>query len=180
MSEIAEQREFLLSLKIHVEIKYISILITLPRFSFMVKDVLISSLSKLFSQFFEISPEIKFLLKPHPRDINVAFTELTNGIHVCSNWQLLPLEMWCYPAEVICLALNPMVVLTGTSTVAINSDLLPQTKIMVFDFLSFNMPGYNEKSKEIMVKSGNFTGSTAEDAINILTSFINNFLRNQS
>jgi hypothetical protein len=180
MSEIAGQREFLLSLKIDEENKPLSIFITLPRFSFAVKDVLISSLSKLISQFFEISPEVKFLLKPHPRDINVDFTELTNGIHMASNWRLLPLEMWCYPAEVICLALNPVVVLTGTSTVAINSDLLPQTKVMIYDFLSFNIPGYNEKSKEIMVKSGNFTGCTAEDAINILGPFIKSFLRNQS
>lgn len=172
IGELIDNPNFLSQSK-YVQEKYpLSVIITLPRFSLAVKDVLIGGLIKLFTQFSQAFPEVKFLLKPHPRDINVKFTEITKGIPLSSNWGFLPDEMWCYPAEIICLALNPVVILTGTSTVGINSDLLPRTRVMVFDFLSFNMPGYNEKSKEIMVKAGTYCGSSVEDAIRLMANYL--------
>ena len=153
------------TLEIYQTNKKTNVMISLPRISFIDKTELALGLTKIFIHFSREYPQILFLLKPHPRDVLMDFSDFSSNFADLSNCQFLPIELWCYPAELLCLELKPIAILSGTSTIGINSDLITSTKVMVFDFLSFNLPGYSEEAKEIMVNAGNHLGITAEDAI---------------
>lgn len=150
------------------------VLISLPRLAMssilglgIDLDLLVNKVSNEF-------PTLVFLLKPHPRDVVLDFQELSRNIGKPKNWELLPRSLWCYPVEVLSQAINPRIILTGNSTIGINSDLLPKTKVMVFDFLSFNMPYYNDHATRLMKSAGNYRGKTVEEAINLLIYYFKN------
>jgi len=141
------------------------ILITLPRLSLVVEKQLGEKIRQLIEGVNRSFPSTFFLLKPHPRDATLDFKFLHDCLGIQQNWDLLPKSTWCQPVEVISLSLVPDIILSGSSTVGINEDLLIGIKVMVFEFLSFNLPYYNKYSEMLMKKAGTFSGITVKDAI---------------
>lgn len=147
------------------------ILIALPRLTLSVKKELGEKIHQLIDAITLSFPTVYFLLKPHPRDVPLDFSFLKEYLGNDQNWGLLPKSTWCQPVEVISLSLLPVLILSGWSTVGINEDLLSQTKVMVFDFLSFDLPNYNNFAKMLMKKTGTYSGETVQNAIEKITGY---------
>lgn len=141
------------------------ILVSLPRIILSGKDPLCEALGELLKSIEDIDPGIHFLFKPHPRDIAQDLNILKEQLMGIKNWSFLPEFTWCQPVEVISSCLDPILLLSGWSTVGVNQDLMGQTKVMVFDFLSFDIPSYNDHAKKLMIKAGTYSGADVKDAI---------------
>ena len=142
-----------------------NIIIILPRLSLSVEKQLGKDIKQLIEAVSKLSPNTFFLLKPHPRDITLNFQFINQYLCDCQNWELLPKSIWSLPAEIVLYSLKPEITVSGCSTVGINADLFVFTKTMVFEFLSFNLPYYNDSAKMVMKKAGNYFGETVEEAI---------------
>ena len=141
------------------------LLIALPRLSLSNKKRLGEEISLLIDQITKINPNTYYVLKPHPRDLPQDFNFLNDIISMHSNWEFLPSFASCLPIEVIAISLGARIILSGWSTIGINQDLLPGTNVMIYEFLGFDIPHYNDHAKRLMIKSGTFSGKTAQDAV---------------
>lgn len=144
----------------------IIILIALPRLAFTDQQKISKEIFKLIKAVAKSYPNVLFLLKPHPRDLRDDLQILSKGLINVQYSAFLPESTIPYPIEVISLILDAPIILSGYSTVGINGDLFPKTRVMVFDFLSFNISHYNNYARGIMIKAGGYAGGSVQNAIN--------------
>ena len=144
------------------------VLLPLPRLSLTSISLLISNLKLLLEYSNRNLKKTFFLFKPHPRDITLDFSVFRRELGPLGNSEIISHSLWAYPTELLFHVIHPEVILSGTSTVGINSDIMDDTRVFVFDFLSFNLPNYNDHARQIMVNSGTYKGSTVNDAIDTL------------
>lgn len=142
-----------------------TILIALPRLAFANQMETISSLQKLIHEVSIMNQNTFFLIKPHPRDLPADLISLEISLKDEPDWELLPAFTTPYPVEVLSLALGASIILSGFSTVGMNADVIPGIKVMVFEFLSFNIPHYNDFARKIMVNAGGYAGVSVHEAV---------------
>lgn len=141
------------------------IIITLPRIALINEQSFYKDIFSLIKSIGAYNPKVNFLIKPHPRDTVGQLEALNEFLMPLSNWNMFPSEVWGYPVEILSRICKAKLILSGLSTVGINGDLINNTKVMVFDFLSFNQPEYTKFAKMVMEKAKTHFGETIEDAI---------------
>ncbi len=141
------------------------IIISLPRIALVNEQSFYKDIFSLIDSIGAYNPKVFFLIKPHPRDTVGQLEALDKFLMPLSNWNMFPSEVWGYPIEILSRICRAKLVLSGWSTVGINGDLIKNTKVMVFDFLSFNQPEYTKFAKMVMEKAKTHFGENIEDAI---------------
>ena len=110
-------------------------------------------------------PEAMIVIKPHPRDkfdeVSDAFANLASH----SSVTLLAENLWHIPLEILAHMLNPQAILAGWSTIGINSDLVPNSQVIVTDLLSFEREGVSNLMKKMIERIGTYGGATARDVV---------------
>lgn len=141
------------------------VLIPLPRLSLTSISLMTSDLKKILGFSSQNLNNLHFLFKPHPRDVTLDFNTFQQELESYKNSEIIPNSLWAYPTELLYHIIHPEIILSGISTVGINSDVMDNIPVFVYDFLSFNLPNYNIHAKQVMVHSGTYGGSTVNDAI---------------
>lgn len=141
------------------------IFVALPRISISNINTVVNELLILIEIITKEFENILFILKPHPRDLLEDLERLIETPHDFKKWRFLQEELWSFPIEVLALIIRPKIILSGNSTIGINSDLFPNTEVLIYDFLGFNIPNYEKYAKRIMIKSGTYAGKDYKEAI---------------
>jgi hypothetical protein len=163
---IANQTKFRIRESIHLPLEgKKTILVALPRLAFANQNEIIGSLHELIHALSMMKQNVTIFIKPHPRDLPADLLALEVALKDEPDWELLPSFTTPYPIEILSLALDASIILSGFSTVGMNADVIPGNRVLVFDFLSFNIPHYNDFARRIMVKAGGYAGATVQEAV---------------
>ena len=149
-----------------------TIILAMPRISTIKKELLGKELSILISTISHNFPDTYFFLKPHPRDLIQDLTFLDNFLSNNLQWEFIPPCFWTHPIETLAGSLNASLIISGYSTIGINEDLISPTRVLVFNFLSFNLPYYNPFAKLVMQKACTYSGESVQEALESISAFL--------
>lgn len=125
----------------------------------------LQDIHRLIDYFGGINKNIRFLIKPHPRDnpkeVADYFIQVTN----MENCRLLPPNLWSIPVEILVQRINARIVVSGVSTIALNEKFFPHTKIIISGVLGEQRSDLSVKVIRFLEKFDFYTGDNLDELI---------------
>jgi len=120
---------------------------------------------KMIDELNRCSRNLHFLIKPHPRDdpkaVQLYFRQFTRR----ENCELLEPALWMAPVEILAKKIAPKVIVSGASTIAVNQQFFPRTKLLITGIVGEQRADLSAKAIQFLENIDGYTGDSVDDLI---------------